>query len=610
LSSYWQAITLKRLARRRALTVTGSAAVGAAFLVACGGGGGGKAGEQEGLLSKAVETTDQAKRGGTLKDHATTDTPTFDFSTPISAGGGSTSCYACFVRAKPGYLEPTKSELEPDMAESWEVSPDGLTVTLKIRQGVKFHNKPPVNGRTMDIDDVLFSWKRFVDKASNGVNVANSRNPGAPVLSLTASDSRTVVLKLKEPVTYVLELFAPYTGGGNMAMLPKETDSTFDIRTDVIGTHAFMMYDYKPSVGFYFRRHPDYYDKDYALVETREVPILTEEAQRIAQLKAGNLHYYTNIKSEDVLPVKREEPRLQIFPTDVDFPSGTTASMSFGWLPEGKSPFLDERMRQAWSMSLDRDLWLDTFFNVSNFAAEGLPVATRWNSHVNANWDGWWLDPKSKDFGPNAKYFQHDLAEAKKLMAAAGYPNGLDLVSHLDGPSGPQGATTKFALVAENMASEAGFRVKVDYVDYNSQYIPLYRDGQGQYEGISWHSTSGASALTLTPIRALAAEFWPQGGVAYHGFSTSGKNDKSGDPQLNALIEKARLEQDRAKAIGIVHDIQRYLAKANWGMRQAGGAARFTVAWPALGNYQVWRGGHWPYYRYWLDDTKPPFKSA
>jgi hypothetical protein len=65
------------------------------------------------------------------------------------------------------------------------------------------------------------------------------------------------------------------------------------------------------------------------------------------------------------------------------------------------------------SMSWDRDLWLETFFNISNFAAEGLPVEARWNSHVNANWDGWWLDPQGKDFGPNAKYFKHDIVEGK-----------------------------------------------------------------------------------------------------------------------------------------------------------------------------------------------------
>src|SRR5262249_16416206 len=147
------------------------------------------------------------------------------------------------------------------------------------------------------------------------------------------------------------------------------------------------------------------------------------------------------------------------------------------------------------------------FFNVSKFAGEGLPVETRWNSHVNANWDGWWLDPKGKEFGPNARYFQHDIAEGKKLLAAAGYANGFSISSHLDMPTGPQGPTARFAAVADNMTQDIGIKVTTDYVDYATVYIPKYRDGNGQYEGWSWHSTSGASALTLSPVRALAAEF-------------------------------------------------------------------------------------------------------
>jgi len=316
------------------------------------------------------------------------------------------------------------------------------------------------------------------------------------------------------------------------------------------------------------------------------------------------------VTPEDVLPVYHEEPRLGIFQGDLKNGDSPVSRVGFGWLPEGKSPFLDERVRQAVSMSWDRDLWLETFFNVSKFAAEGLPVETRWNSHLNANWDSWWLDPKGKDFGPNAKYFQHDIAEGKKLLAAAGYPSGFSTQSHMNLASQPYGPAVKFVTPLDNMTADVGIKAENDQVDYVTKYIPVYRDGNGQYEGWSWPSISGSGPNTLTSARLLAAEWWPQGGVAFRGFSASGKNDQSGDPALNTIIEKARLEPDVEKQHTLVNEAQRYMAKAMWGIREPGGAARFTMAWPALGNYRVWRGGHWPYYRLWLDQTKPPFAKA
>src|SRR5207302_7200595 len=87
------------------------------------------------------------------------------------------------------------------------------------------------------------------------------------------------------------------------------------------------------------------------------------------------------------------------------------------------------RVRQAISMSWDRDLYFDSLLNVSRFRSDGIPVETRWRTHYGTG-AGWWLDPKGKDFGPNAKYFQHNPGEAKKLLAAAGYPNGFEVTSN------------------------------------------------------------------------------------------------------------------------------------------------------------------------------------
>ena len=81
-------------------------------------------------------------------------------------------------------------------------------MTVKIRQGVKWHNKPPINGRAMDIDDVLFSYNRLAEKGVPRGDVVNAANPNAPVLSFTATDRNTITIKLKEPTSYITAIFA------------------------------------------------------------------------------------------------------------------------------------------------------------------------------------------------------------------------------------------------------------------------------------------------------------------------------------------------------------------------------------------------------------------
>ncbi len=152
-------------------------------------------------------------------------------------------------------------------------------------------------------------------------------------------------------------------------MLPKEAANTavFDLRSDMIGTGPFILTKYTPSVGYSFKRNPAFYDPDFALVDQIDLPIVTEYATALAQFKAGNIYSMGSggntpkVKPEDILPTKRDEPRLAIFPGDL---SGGGPRMGFGYLPG--SPFLDERVRQAFSMSVDRDLYLDTFQNVSS----------------------------------------------------------------------------------------------------------------------------------------------------------------------------------------------------------------------------------------------------
>src|SRR3970282_853689 len=130
------------------------------------------------------------------------------------------------------------------------------------------------------------------------------------------------------------------------------------------------------------------------------MPSITEYAAALAQLKAGGIyrfaHTSSDIRSEDVLPLKRDEPRISVYQGDLNAAGVVGNILAFGWLPAGKSQFLDERVRQAFSMAIDRDAYLDTFHNVSPLRAQGVTVDAVWNSHLGIVPEGWWLDPKGK----------------------------------------------------------------------------------------------------------------------------------------------------------------------------------------------------------------------
>jgi ABC-type transport system substrate-binding protein len=276
---------------------------------------------------------------------------------------------------------------------------------------------------------------------------------------------------------------------------------------------------------------------------------------------------------------------------------------------EGDSPFKDERVRQAFSMGLDRDLMLDAFYNVSNFKKDGIDVGTRWNTHIQAEWapSGYWLDPLGKDFGDNAKYFKYNVAEAKKLLSAAGHDT---LAFTMRYPASPQYNLSRYGEPwAGQFQDNLGLKVTLDAkADYTKDYIPNLRDANGQYEGLGMHSVTGTTPQRISPESDLAAQFWSKGGVTFHGFGTN----KGGDPALDDIISKARLEFDDKKRQTLIWDAQRYLGKAMWALSQPGGANTFNLAWPAVGNYFAWTNHTWGpaaywTYKMWVDQTKAPY---
>src|SRR5215218_10314983 len=264
-NGYWDQALNGRISRRRAIAATGATAMGAAFLAACGGsdsgsssGGSGGGSDKTSLLAKREDTSSKAKPGGTLITTNPADPPHFDpHLLTLPAAMATSLIYNKLFSIKPGVLQSSDGTIEGDMAESWEFSPDKLTLTMKLRGDAGTPpNQAPVNGRKLDSADVVYSWNRFAATGSGRTDLANIATPSAPILSMTATDAKTVVVKLKEPLSSILAGLASQLQGLYF-VVPKEAESAIDLRRSPVGAGAYYMSEYVPSSRLVYTRNPN-----------------------------------------------------------------------------------------------------------------------------------------------------------------------------------------------------------------------------------------------------------------------------------------------------------------------------------------------------------------
>ena len=615
-AGYWTRTLRRRISRRRALSVGAAGTMSALFLSACGdddsggsstggtagttgstssGGGTGASSQPTSapsLVSEPVDTTSEATRGGVL-NLIGGEPNSFDFTAGSGAPNYGVHAYSRLVKYETfKYPEPALAKAAPDAATSWEVSPDGLTFTYKLRQGMKFDPRPPTNGRDMTTEDVVFSWDRFAELSSFRSTMVNAIDPEAPVESVTAPDESTIVAKLAFPYGPFNIYFGYYRYG---QIMPVETDGGgFDPRSDARGTGPWRLKSFTPSVGYEYERNPDWYDADRVYLDGLAYSVIPEYSAALAQFEAGRIGRYEDVEPQDILRTKDSHPEMLLHAGE----NFLTAApwIRYSYLPE--SPFRDERVRQALSMLLDRDLYVSTFGNVDQFSARGLEVPTRWHSAIPCGMEGYWLDPSDENaLGPGAKFFKFDPAEAKKLLAAAGHSEAIE-TTFTYATTSPQ----EEAAVLKEMWEQGGdFKLTSNVVDFVNEFRPNYSQAANQHEGIAFSGASGYPDV----------DGWL--GVYYRdGSPRAGHVDENGqpDPELNRLILAQRSELDEEKRTALVHEFQKYAATKMYMLNSPGSAPPFQLAWPWLGNFGVFRSNQesWQaaegWTHYWIDESK------
>ncbi len=360
--------------------------------------------------------------------------------------------------------------------------------------GVSFADQ---RARAIDAEDVTSSLKRYqsINPFAGDIFYNATSAPLSPIESVTSPDSRTIVFKLKLPDASLLPNLANYAAH---YILPRESEISgpngFDPKGEVRGYGPWLLEDYKPAAYFTWKKSADYYQKDRPFIDKIDRPIVTEYAQRLAQFKAGNI-WTTVVVAEDVFPTKRDQPNTEVRQAE-SFASGAT-SVGFGY--EGNSPWKDQRLRQAVNYLMDREALVDVFGNRQQIIKEGAEFTYRYHSIVGATWEGYWVDPTDeKKFGPNAKYFKVNIPEAKKLMSAAGFANGVESTFYYNGSTNYGATYTRLAEALIGMLNEGGMKLKQGPAEYQNDWLPNYHFAYtASYQGGA-DKTKNFSGLALS----------------------------------------------------------------------------------------------------------------
>ena len=329
-----------------------------------------------------------------------------------------------------GYAPPL-SALSGALAESWE-QPDATTFIFHIRQGVRWHDKPPMNGRELTAQDVEFNFHRMLGNKLTGTQFSEAEpSPAAGALgtlpweSVTATDDRTVVVKLKEPR---LRAERHMLDENYIFIQPPEVIEQFGDMQDwrnIVGTGPFMMTDFVPDSSLTFTKNPNYWGFDEKYPENRlpyvdelKALYMKEDATIMAALRSGQADYAgwqgnSQIATIDLAEsLTRTNPELVVIPFFQRANHGTKINTA-------KPPFDDIRVRRAMQMALDLETINATYFK--GFA-DTTPMGL-----VNRSFCATGYCVPFEDWPEEIKqYYRYDPDGANKLLDEAGLPRGAD----------------------------------------------------------------------------------------------------------------------------------------------------------------------------------------
>lgn len=359
------------------------------------------------------------------------------------------------------YLNPD-GELEPALAETWDISEDGTEYTFKLREGVVFHNGEPFNA-----DDVVASWefgKSDVVKWSQDWEKAES---------VEKIDEYTVKITTAEPDPLLLKTIAI-----SWNMLPNEYMAEVgleEFNENPVGTGAFMLEEWMRGDHITMKANPNYWREGYPKIETLVFRPIPESATRAAAVQTGEVDIAPRLSADQAKGLVGQEVKV------LKYPLWRVYYVAFNNLTSGEGePTEDPKVRQAMNYAVDVQTIIDSILEGYGKPSASYAAATG-------------------ELGYGAvEPFGYDPEKAKELLAEAGYPDGFEM-----GMACPIGAYSHFEEICQAIAGylgDVGITINLELME-SGQYWeleakkelpPLFGDSWGNSIGESYNRLTGA----------------------------------------------------------------------------------------------------------------------
>jgi peptide/nickel transport system substrate-binding protein len=522
-------MTVSRRAALRSAVLAGGA-LAAISLAGCGGSssGGGGGGDKEPSGQKQQLDPTQGKRGGKLVIQAYGDPGAglelWKIRNPgVHQMAGFTHDGLLEHRNGTPAFDGGDIFPQPNLAQAMpEQSPDQLTYIYKLRPA-KFHN-----GRQLTSEDVKYTYER------------NARSDSAWRLdytwldTVTTPDANTVVIKTKTPFSDALMAMTHrYTG----EIWAKEWEESPEHEKKLMGTGPYLFVSYEPPVISKYKRNPEYHRQPYPYFEEIDFLGTSDPEKKIADFTSKQVHMTYWFPPEERDRVKKARPDAQVF--------GYRTGLGSVYFRTDVKPFNDKRVRQAFQMTLDRKAMAAALTAGEGEPDQALSIAGTY-----------WGFRKPSELGAAAKYWNLDIAEAKKLLAAAGVSTPIEGLSmpHWNATVvGQKHADT--AVLTQAQWKQSGIANIKDQEMTFGQSAGTYLIGN--YDTMYF----GPNTLTYEPImgQTMKDKYWspPEGIKAAPTLNPGWVNDRD----LSALVEKQNTQFKKEERLQTLKQIEDNLAE-------------------------------------------------